>query len=264
VPDESPNMAETESERAFKLLIEEYKSLRDEIGRFQNQQKQLIGAVMAGIAALGAAFLNKANFSSTTTLPHLMLLGPLFFGLGGILFSEAEAGIIRAAYYTGVDLKRRAKALRRADQATLGREQFRATHEGKLSECTPPQCTLPQLFYFFLPKLLLFVFPSLACLFAFVYFGGGFTEDHTCTFKHKVGEWAWILIVASIACLCCYSLFGPLRRDVVALNKDAVTPPAVERVSDSMSRYLLIEEIEGALETFRGRGFYSGVDAAWS
>jgi hypothetical protein len=30
------------NDRVFQLLVEEYKSLREEIGRFQNQQKQLI------------------------------------------------------------------------------------------------------------------------------------------------------------------------------------------------------------------------------
>jgi hypothetical protein len=73
------------NDRVFQLLVEEYKSLREEIGRFQNQQKQLIAAAIAGLAAVGAGLLSQSQ-TTIVRYPELLLLGPLFFGTLSLLF----------------------------------------------------------------------------------------------------------------------------------------------------------------------------------
>ena len=212
-------MADEPHERAFKLLIEEYKSLRDEIGRFQNQQKQLIAAGIAGLGVIGAALLKDP--------PHIadyadfFLLGPLFFGSISLLFFEAEAGIIRAGYYTGVELRRRAKVLCNGDQGILEWEKFRADHEVTLSKVT--KHAQPNFSSFILPKLLLFVLPSFFCFFLFYF---QHSPKHNASVPHRLIEAILLLTGIVIAITCLFSFLKVLREDTI-LNTDAMAsdPP---------------------------------------
>jgi hypothetical protein len=151
------------------VLIEEYKSLREEIGRFQNQEKQLVIAAIAGVGAIGAGFL-KEN-SLTENYADFFLLGPLFFGTIGVLFLQAERGIYRAAYYTGIELRNRAKGSCGTTEGVLEWERFRVINEEKLGETERPECTDPQFLPFYLPPILLFGIPSVLCFIAFLFWG---------------------------------------------------------------------------------------------
>src|ERR1700722_14717618 len=95
-----------ESEAKLRLMIEEYKTLRDEIARFLKQQKQtIIGSVATGAIALFAGTL-KTDPPNITDHPYLLLFPPLILAPLGILFFETEISIYNAGYYLGVKLKR--------------------------------------------------------------------------------------------------------------------------------------------------------------
>jgi len=227
--DEAPKMPGESDSPIFKLLIEEYKSLREEIGRFQNQEKQLVIAAIAGVGAIGAGFL-KEN-SITEKYADFFLLGPLFFGTIGVLFLQAERGIYRAAYYTGIELRKRAEGPCKTILGVLEWERFRVTNEEKLGETERPECTAPQFLPFYLPPILLFGIPSVLCFVAFFCFGG-LSKSHDDSMLHRTGE----VILGSVGLLIFFSYclsFWKTSVDGKTLNARAVSLP--DRVGDTKS-----------------------------
>jgi uncharacterized protein (TIGR02246 family) len=125
-----------------------------------------VTAGIGGLAAtIGGVFFSQYGHPMIVQNADILLLGPLLFGPISILYLEAESAVMRAGYYSGVELQSRAKELcGHTDRGVLGWESFRATHEGKLSAISRPDNL-----HFSLPKIMLFELPCLVFLGAYIY-----------------------------------------------------------------------------------------------
>lgn len=95
----------------FEMLIEEYKTIREEIARYENQQKQ---SLAAGIGAIALAILSASAQKDQLNLydrPYLFLLLPLILIPISFIYYGNELGIVIAARYLGINLKEAARKL---------------------------------------------------------------------------------------------------------------------------------------------------------
>ncbi len=137
------------------LITEEYKSLRSEIGRFQNYQRQL---VTSGIIVIAAAVAATVKENLLPERSSLFLLLPLVIVPISLLFFESDFVILRAAKYLGDELRNSVlKLVPDADEIGIMRwENYRATNDRGYS----------------ISRILLFLVPAPLCLLAFVAEGG--------------------------------------------------------------------------------------------
>lgn len=108
------------------ILLEEFKTMREEIARFQNRQKDL---VLLGVLAIAAAIVGAAskdqNAATLVNHPVMLLFGPLFLVPIAILFFEAKLAIFKAANFIGKDLRDRAGAVASGRDDLMRWEEYR-------------------------------------------------------------------------------------------------------------------------------------------
>lgn len=143
----------------FLLIIEEYKTLREEIGRFQTLQKQSLIASIVGIGgALLGSVASSDKLAAVIERPYLLLLFPLFLAPLGITYFEADISIFNAARYLGIDLKKAVGTVSSKLRGFWEWEEFRR----RGSNGNP-------LINFGWSQVLLFLLPSPACVAEFFF-----------------------------------------------------------------------------------------------
>ncbi|MHB8231844.1 MAG: hypothetical protein ACYDDB_02940 [bacterium] len=99
----------SDNDIAVDFYLTEYKSLRDEISLYHQQQKQLMYFALLLIASFLGFISTKIQWIENNDL--ILLAMPSFFIILGMMFADRTVRIIRIAHYLDTDLKNRVNNL---------------------------------------------------------------------------------------------------------------------------------------------------------